>query len=88
MNYNAIKEVFFVNNCLRRIRRERDESQEKLANAIGTSRQTIIGIEKGHIKRPSDELIISIAKHYNKDVKDIFFTPIVIHVLQGSYNIS
>jgi DNA-binding XRE family transcriptional regulator len=40
---------------VRQLRREKEISQEQLAKEIGVSRQTIIAIEKGHVKRPSDE---------------------------------
>lgn len=61
-----------MQNGLRKIRRERDESQEELAQAVSVSRQTIIDIEKGHTKRPSDELMTAIADHYGIPVENIF----------------
>jgi putative transcriptional regulator len=59
-----------------------DITQEELARRIGVSRQTIILIEKGRIKRPSDNIIISIARVFNSEPGDIFFTPLVQHVSQ------
>ena len=72
-----------MQNGLRKIRRERDESQEALAQAVGVSRQTIIDIEKGHTKRPSDELMTAIADHYGVPIGNIFFTLLVGHILQN-----
>ncbi|MGB9803495.1 helix-turn-helix transcriptional regulator [Desulfofundulus sp.] len=69
-------------NRLRQIRRARDISQESLAKAIGVSRQTINGIERGRIKRPSDEIMLAIANYFEMDVSEIFYTPLVQHVLQ------
>lgn len=71
-----------VHNKLREIRREKDVTQQKLATALGVSRQTIIAVEKGHVKRPSDELMLSIANYFDLKVSDIFFTPLVKHVCQ------
>jgi len=75
-----------LRNRLRQIRRSKDVTQEELAKAIGTTRQTIISIEKGHVKRTSDELMVSIADFFNMKVEDIFFTTLVQHVLQGKLN--
>ncbi len=61
-----------VHNKLREIRREKDVTQQKLATALGVSRQTIITVEKGHVKRPSDELMLSIANYFDLKVSDIF----------------
>ncbi|GBF32343.1 hypothetical protein DCCM_0537 [Desulfocucumis palustris] len=69
-----------MENRLREIRRASDISQEKLAGAIYTTRQTIIAIEKGRVKRPSDELMVAIAKYFGMRVEEIFPTPLVQHV--------
>lgn len=70
-------------NKLRQVRRMKDVTQKELADAMGVSRQTIIAIEKGYIKRTSDELMLNIANYFGVGVGDIFFTPLVQHVLQG-----
>lgn len=70
-----------TNNCLRKVRLSHEETQENLAVAVNTTRQTIISIEKGYVKRPSDELMVAIAKHYQMPIGEIFFTPLVQHVL-------
>ena len=69
-------------NNLRKIRREFDLTQQQVADGSGVTRQTIIDIEKGHTKRPSDEVMIAIATFLGCEVEDIFFTPLVKHVVQ------
>ncbi len=71
-----------MDNRLRKIRRAREVTQEELARAVYATRQTIIAIEKGRVKRPSDELMVAIAKYFGMKVEEIFFTPLVQHVLQ------
>jgi putative transcriptional regulator len=60
-----------IDNRVREIRLENNETQQELANAIGTTRQTIIKIEKG--KTPTVQLMFAIAQHYNKPVEEIFY---------------
>jgi len=71
-----------TNNKLRQVRMGKGINQTQLAKSTGISRQTISGIEQGHIKRPSDETMIAIAEFLGCDVGDIFFTPLVNHVKQ------
>lgn len=72
-----------MKNRLREIRRSFDVTQEELAKAVGTTRQTIHRIERGKLKRaPSYELMCAIAAFFNQKVEDIFFNHPVIHVLQ------
>ncbi|MBN1352108.1 helix-turn-helix transcriptional regulator [candidate division KSB1 bacterium] len=47
-------------------------SQEKLAHAVGVTRQTIFSIEKGKFV-PSTLLALKIARIFNKKVDDIFY---------------
>ncbi|KJS18259.1 MAG: hypothetical protein VR69_01500 [Peptococcaceae bacterium BRH_c4b] len=61
-----------MDNRLRKIRRARDVTQEELAGAVYATRQTIIAIEKGRVKRPSDELMVAIAKYFGMKVEEIF----------------
>ena len=73
-----------MKNRLREIRRSFDVTQEELAKAVGTTRQTIHRIERGKLKRaPSYELMCAIAAFFNTKVEDIFFNHSVIHVLQN-----
>ncbi|OAH53121.1 hypothetical protein AWH48_12250 [Domibacillus aminovorans] len=63
-----------MKNCLRKIRREADITQQELADAVNTTRQTIHAIERGKIKTTSSyELLLSIARFFEKEVSDIFF---------------
>lgn len=54
-----------------RISKEFDLTQGELAKELGVSRATINGVENG--KSPSAELMLKIAKFFNKDPRDIFF---------------
>lgn len=47
-------------------------SQDKLAELLGVSRQTIISLEKGKYN-PSLPLALLIAKTFNTYIEDIFF---------------
>lgn len=70
-----------MDNCVRILRRALDLTQEDLAECVGVSRATIIGIEKGS-REPSGALVIKIGKFFNKDPRDIFFTHPVNSVQQ------
>jgi len=62
-----------LGNRLKRIRFDcGDLSQQKLAQAVGVTRQTIISIEKGRYL-PSTLLALKIARFFNKSVEDIFY---------------
>lgn len=61
-----------MKNCLEQIRKERDLSQEELANILGVSRQTIISLEKGKYN-PSILLAFKIARYFEKTIETIFF---------------
>lgn len=52
-------------------RKENGYSQDKLAEILGVSRQTIISIEKGKYN-PSLPLALFIAKIFNTSVENIF----------------
>lgn len=60
-----------MKNKVEEIRKQRNEKQEDLANAVGVSRQTIISIEKGKYN-PSILLAFKIANHFNKTIEEIF----------------
>lgn len=62
-----------VSNKVFDLRKREKITQEKLADKIGVTRQTIIAIEKGNYT-PSVSLAIKIAKFFNKRVEDIFLT--------------
>ncbi len=57
---------------LRRFRFERGElSQQKLADMVGVSRQTIVSIERGDYA-PSVKLALLLAAKLNSKVEDLF----------------
>ncbi|MEB3778730.1 MAG: helix-turn-helix transcriptional regulator [Desulfurococcales archaeon] len=60
-----------VNVKLREIRARYRVSQEKLARAVGVTRQTIIAIEAGKYL-PSLTLALKIASYFNLHVEEIF----------------
>ncbi len=61
-----------MKNKLREFRQEYGYSQDKLAEKLGVSRQTIISIEKGKYS-PSLPLALKIAKVFSTAVENIFF---------------
>lgn len=56
---------------LREVRARFRVSQEKLAEAVGVTRQTIVAIERGKYL-PSLKLALRIARYFNLRVEDIF----------------
>lgn len=60
-----------VRNKVQKERKKRNITQEKLADAVGVTRQTIIAIEKGNYS-PSIFLAMKIAKFFKKPVEKIF----------------
>lgn len=60
-----------MKNKVEVFRKEKNETQEDLAFAVGVSRQTIISIEKGKYN-PSIILAFKIAKHFQKKIEEVF----------------
>lgn len=60
-----------LNNKVMEYRQKYNYSQDKLAQLVGVSRQTIISIEKGKYN-PSLPLAIKIARTFNTNVESIF----------------
>ncbi|MED4452391.1 helix-turn-helix transcriptional regulator [Metabacillus fastidiosus] len=60
-----------MKNRLKQLREQNDISQEKMAELLGVSRQTIISIEKGRYN-PSLPLAIQIARCFNTIVEEVF----------------
>lgn len=56
---------------IRELRRERKLSQEELADAVGTTRQTITSIETGKYVS-SLPLAYRIAKYFGMKIEDVF----------------
>ncbi|MGR3208796.1 helix-turn-helix transcriptional regulator [Bacillus glycinifermentans] len=61
-----------MKNKLAEYRKNNKYSQDKLAEILGVSRQTIISIEKGRYN-PSLPLALQIARTFNTQVENIFF---------------
>ena len=61
-----------MSNKLRQLRRSYDITQEELALSIGTTRQTIIDIEKQK-RNPSLDLALKISDYFDVNVNEIFF---------------
>ena len=60
-----------MENTLPELRREHGWSQQKLADALGVSRQTVISIEKGRFD-PSLPLAFRLASLFGCTIEDIF----------------
>jgi putative transcriptional regulator len=60
-----------VENTVPELRREHGWSQQKLADALGVSRQTVISIEKGRFD-PSLPLAFRLASLFGCTIEDIF----------------
>jgi putative transcriptional regulator len=60
-----------VHNSLAALRAENGWSQQRLADELGVSRQTIISIEKGRFD-PSLPLAFRIARLFGRRIEDIF----------------
>ncbi|WP_261164231.1 helix-turn-helix transcriptional regulator [Microbacterium sp. Marseille-Q6965] len=60
-----------MKNCLQERRRERGWSQQRLADALGVSRRTIISIEQGRFD-PSLPLAFSLAAVFACRIEDLF----------------
>jgi putative transcriptional regulator len=62
-----------VTNVIRRLRFEHGEmTQQKLADRVGCSRQTIIALEAGKYQ-PSIQLAFKIARTFQLPVEGVFF---------------
>lgn len=61
-----------INNRIRRLRFDHDEmTQQKLANRVGCTRQTIIAVEAGKYV-PSLSLAFQIAKAFGVNIEEVF----------------
>lgn len=60
-----------MENRLKAFRAELGVSQQRLADAVGVSRQTIISIEKGRYD-PSLPLAFQLAREFNCTIEDLF----------------
>lgn len=60
-----------MKNHIRRLRKERKLSQEELAQAVGTTRQTITSIEVGRYTA-SLPLAYKIARYFGLTIEEVF----------------
>jgi putative transcriptional regulator len=64
-------EKVVVHNTVQSYRQKVGLTQEALARAVGTTRQTLSAIERGHYT-PSGALALQIADIFHVDVRDVF----------------
>lgn len=65
-------EKLLIRNRIRELRFEADEmTQQRLADGVGITRQTVIALEKGRYY-PSLELAFSIAQQFGRRLEDVF----------------
>ena len=62
-----------VGNILKRLRKEKNETQEATAIAIGVSPSAYAMYETGQ-RTPRDDVKVAISEHFKKSVKYIFFS--------------
>ena len=60
-----------IKNNVSHLRKEKEVTQEDLAQAVGVTRQTIIAVEKGNYT-PSVTLALKISSFFKKPLEDIF----------------
>jgi putative transcriptional regulator len=64
-----------VTNCIRRLRFEHDElTQQRLADLVGCSRQTIIALEAGKYQ-PSIQLAFKLSRVFRLPIESVFQMP-------------
>ena len=66
------KDTLILKNKLRVVRAERKISQQKLADMVGISRQTISSIETGQFN-PSAKLALILCIALDKKFEDLFY---------------
>ncbi len=62
-----------IQNNIKKLRLQRNITQDDLASTIGVSRQTVIAIEKGNYT-PSLMLAMQLAKFFKISVEELFQT--------------
>ena len=60
-----------LKNRIRELRKEKNVTQDDLANAVSVTRQTIISLENGKYNA-SLQLAYKIAKYFSLSIEDIF----------------
>lgn len=67
-----MKDELVLKNCLKEIRKEQDLSQQKLADMVGVSRNTISSIETGQFN-PTAKLALILCIALDKKFEEIFY---------------
>lgn len=65
-------EILVLRNRLREVRREKNLSQQELADMVGVSRNTIGSIERGEFN-PTTKLALIICISLDKTVEELFY---------------
>ncbi len=60
-----------MHNRIKELRKEKQVTQDDLANAVKVTRQTIISLENGRYN-PTLLLAYKISKYFGKSIEDIF----------------
>lgn len=63
-----------MQNALPELRRQKGWSQQRLADEVGVSRQTIISVERGRFD-PSLPLAFRFARVFDRTIEEIFTAP-------------
>lgn len=67
----GVSTLEFMQSRVRELRSEQGVSQQKLAEAVGVSRQTINSLEKGRYD-PSLRLAVLLARYFHTTVEELF----------------
>lgn len=67
-----MKDELVLKNCLKEIRKEKDLSQQNLADMVGVSRNTISSIETGQFN-PTAKLALILCIALDKKFEEIFY---------------
>lgn len=67
-----MNEELILKNNIKKVRQERGLSQEALAKVVGTTRQTIIAIEK-NLFNPSAKLALLLTIALNESFEKLFY---------------
>lgn len=72
---------------IKELRAESDITQEKLAEEVGVTRQTISYLEKGEYN-PSLKIAHDIAQYFGKSVDDVFTYETVLTIKREQFNLT
>lgn len=72
LNMPRVLSKLTINNCIQKLRLDKNLTQQDLADAVDVTRLTIIALEKGSYN-PSLELAFRLAKFFKTDIEKIFY---------------